>query len=523
MLKDNKNTQNKQNEYVLKLAQDRAQWQEGKDKLETIKDSLGLSSFSLDRFLDHQFVVGLVEEAKTDEQASAIIQLRDSYSELIRQQALLWPEDAVVEELNKKHAIIHIDQTHVLTEKKDALMGTVFTIESRASLKNYYEASMVIDSKGRAVSKADLWLKSPHRRQYDGIIFDPSKIGHHEKYYNIWRGFSKKAIQGDATKYWQHVRENICSNNVDYYWYVRRWLAYLFQYPDIKHTALVLCGSQGVGKNSFVEPLGALLGNHYVPLSSMDELTSRFNLHLQNAVLIHANEALWGGNKKELGLIKAMITEKYCLIEGKGKDRIKMQSSKHLIISSNEDWPIHIDRDDRRFFVLSVSEQHKEDHAYFKALQQQLAQGGYEALLYDLLHEDLMGFDPRIFPQSFAAFDIKLQSANSVDRYIYAALVDGSFELEKLKGNWLQDIIKQDLYDLYISWCSSNSESPVKNNVFGTTLKKLIPDVEDHRITMQCKRPYIYRFPSLKKARESFCKSFKVNVIDAFGEIDEIE
>jgi phage/plasmid-associated DNA primase len=134
-----------------------------------------------------------------------------------------------------------------------------------------------------------------------------------------------------------------------------------------------------------------------------------------------------------------------------------------------------------------------------------------------------MGFDPRIFPQSFAAFDIKLQSANSVDRYIYAALVDGSFELEKLKGNWLQDIIKQDLYDLYISWCSSNSESPVKNNVFGTTLKKLIPDVEDHRITMQCKRPYIYRFPSLKKARESFCKSFKVNVIDAFGEIDEIE
>lgn len=521
MSKNTINQRNTQNELVSQLESDRAKWQEEKYQLETIKDSLGFSIFSLDRFLDHQFVGGLVEEAKTDEQASAIIQLRDSCSELIRQQALLWPEDAAIQELNKKHAIIHIDQTHVLTEKRDALMGTVFTIESRASLKNYYEASMVIDSKGRAVSKADLWLKSPHRRQYDGIIFDPSKIGHHEKYYNIWRGFSKKAIQGDATKYWQHVRENICSNNVDYYWYVRRWLAYLFQYPDIKHTALVLCGSQGVGKNSFVEPLGVLLGNHYVPLSSMDELTSRFNLHLQNAVLIHANEALWGGNKKELGLIKAMITEKYCLIEGKGKDRIKMQSSKHLIISSNEDWPIHIDRDDRRFFVLSVSEQHKEDHAYFAAMMQQLEQGGYEALLYDLLHEDLTGFNPRNFPHSVTAFHIKMRSADSVHRYVYAALNDGMFDLDQLKGYWEEIIVRQNLYKLYTNWCLENGETIVRNNIFGATLKKIIPELEDCRPVIQGKRQYAYRFPSLTKARDIFCKNFKVRNNEAFAESDQ--
>ena len=140
-------------------------------------------------------------------------------------------------------------------------------------------------------------------------------------------------------------------------------MAYVFQRPDKVHTAIVICGSQGVGKNSFVEPLGILLGSHYVLLNNIFELVSNFNFHLKNAVLIHANEAFWGGNKKEIGTLKAMITEETCLIEGKGKDRIMVKNYKHVIMSSNEDWPVHLDPDDRRFYVLRVSKNHKEDQA----------------------------------------------------------------------------------------------------------------------------------------------------------------
>ena len=42
------------------------------------------------------------------------------------------------------------------------------------------------------------------------------------------------------------------------------------------------------------------------------------------------------------------------------------------MLSSNEDWPVHLDPDDRRFFVLKVSEKHKEDHMYFNAISDEL-------------------------------------------------------------------------------------------------------------------------------------------------------
>ena len=86
-----------------------------------------------------------------------------------------------------------------------------------------------------------------------------------------------------------------------------------------------------------------------------------------------------------------------------------------MILSSNEDWPVHLDRDDRRFFVLKVAERYKEDHEYFAAIQEELNAGGYEALLYDLLHEDLIGFNPRKLPScsdSFVSY-----SSSSYDYY----------------------------------------------------------------------------------------------------------
>ena len=42
--------------------------------------------------------------------------------------------------------------------------------------------------------------------------------------------------------------------------------------------------------------------------------------------------------------------------------------------------------------------------------------------MYDLLHEDLSGFDPKIMPENFAGFDMKMEGASSMDRFIYTSL-----------------------------------------------------------------------------------------------------
>lgn len=476
------------------------------DFLVSKKTELGYQGLSWNEFLAINPLTCTNVKTQSD-----IVDIQVLYNEYLDRQNMVWSEDSVVEEFNKLHAIIRVEQTYILTEKHNALGDHDFSLESRQSFKMYYEDERVMCFDGVERSKADIWLRSAQRRKYKGIVFEPTNTCG-DDYYNLWKGFAKSPVPGKCEKYWSHLKENICSDNEEAYTYLRRWLAYIFQYPNKIHTALVLCGSQGVGKNKLVDPLGVLLGSHFAPLSSMAELVSNFNYHLKNAVLIHANEALWGGNKKDLGTVKAMITEDVCLIEGKGKDRIKVKNFKHIILSSNEEWPVHLDIDDRRFFVIRVSEKHKEDHTYFAELDQELQEGGYEALLHDLLHEKLEGFNPRSIPDSPEAFSIKLRSADSSYRYLYEALCYGSFSVSKSSENefpvWQGPIPKDMVYSDYRDWCQNNTEQAVSNGQFGKTLKKLISSIKDARPGSTL-RTRCYEFPNLRQAQKDFSDAFK--------------
>jgi hypothetical protein len=500
-------------------------WQEEADRLDSAKATLNYKDAPWAEFLaiipnDN---VGTIT-------CSEIIALQDQYKIHQKNKELIWSEDNAIDELNKLHAIVHPGQTYVLTEEENASGYKDFALESKASLKDFYEDEIITCIDGVERSKADVWLKSSKRRKYRRIIFDPSFPGHINGHYNLWKGFTKIPMQGSAELYWNHTKENICSDNDESYQYVRKWLAYIFQRPKELHTGLVLCGSQGVGKNSFVEPLGVLLGLHYTPLSSLHELTSNFNNHLKNAILIHANEALWGGHKKEIGIIKAMITDRRCLIESKGKDRVEFDNVKHVILSSNEDWPLHLDPDNRRFFVFNVSDKHKEDHQYFKAIQYELDNGGYEALLYDLLHEDITDFNPRRLPSTSNAFDIQMRSADSAYRYLYEALCEGGFSIGRSDDDvshegrgttespvWQGPIPKDTVYADYVLWCQKDGEHTLSKEQFGRVIKKTIVSVKDIR-PGGGRRLRCYEFPSLRKSREEFCKAFKEKIERIFEE-----
>lgn len=497
----------------------RAAWIEKQTKLNAQKEELGYKDTSLKEFLALE-----PNEHDSHAKASQLIALQEKINDLLIEQDAIWIEETVVNELNKKHAVLHTDQFYILTEKDDIIFGGKnFVLESKASFKSQYENKLVMWLDGKPRIKAEIWLKSPLRREYKNITFDPKtdpQVLESQGLYNIWKGFVKNPKNGDASKYWKHAMENICNKDEKSYGYVRKWLASIFQHPDKVHTALVLCGSQGTGKNAFVNPLGVLLGQHYAPLGNVSELVSNFNFHLKNAVLIHANEAFWGGHKKEIGTLKTMITEETCLIEAKGKDRILVKNYKHVIMSSNEDWPVHLDPDDRRFYVLRISENHKEDVPYFEAIQDQLNNGGYEALLYDLLNEDLTQFDPRRFPGSTEAFDIKIRSADSTHIYIYEALRDGCFYIGipydnardlgvTQEGIWRVRMPKNDIFKDYVVWCKVNGYKHEPNNQFGKVLKKLIPSTTEARPSIAGIRVWSYILPSLEDARQEFCKVFK--------------
>ena len=286
-------------------------------------------------------------------------------------------------------------------------------------------------------------------------------------------------------------------------------MASVVQQPILLATALVLRGLQGTGKNKFADYFGQLFGPYYLTVTNLEHITGKFNSHLKYAYLIHANEAIWGGSKKEVGALKALITDPTIIIEGKGRDAVPVDNCRHLIVSSNEDWAVPMDLDDRRFFVLNVSSHRKEDIAYFQKLDQQMRQGGLNALLFDLINEDLSHFDPRQMPINDFGFDMKMKAATSVEKFLFEALKDGRLNiLDSTTNEEWRSCPSEHVYLFYKDWCLHEGLRFEPSSEFGKRLKRLL-SVTKSRRSIDGSREWWYELPSLEASKAAFEKFTK--------------
>jgi hypothetical protein len=87
-------------------------------------------------------------------------------------------------------------------------------------------------------------------------------------------------------------------------------------------------------------------------------------------------------------------------------------------MASNEGWVVPAGADARRYLALDVGAGHKRDFGYFKAISDQMNNGGREALLHLLLHRDLSGFNVRDVPETAALAEQKAYSRRGIDQLV---------------------------------------------------------------------------------------------------------
>jgi hypothetical protein len=379
----------------------------------------------------------------------------------------------VVHEMNDRFAVVQNgNQVKILDE------GTAGEEFRLVTVKDFEVLAAPMPPVGKD-SAAKTWLRSPARRFYSGVIFWPGKDAPGK--YNLWRGFAVAPSPGDCSLFRQLVREAICARDAVVFEYVWNYLAHLVQRPwERPEVALVLRGGQGTGKNTAVDTVGALVGKHYCQINSVDQLTGRFNAHMRNIVLLHANEATWGGNKSEAGKLKSIITDAKIPVEMKNQDLIQIDNVVRLVVSSNEAWPVPIDPDDRRFLVLDVSDVFKQDQRFFGALHKQLENGGRQALMHDLLAVDLSAYSPRAKPATQFGADMKIRSADGPTRWAFECLNTGTM----VRAGYVtpfdlagagQKVAKDLLYEDYVHWCKVSQERyPVQRAQFYRRIKELL-------------------------------------------------
>ena len=377
------------------------------------------------------------------------------------------PEAHPIDQYNQHHAVIRIDgKVMVLNEEAPENGGNRVSFSSFQDFKSFYQNDVkLLEIEGSKIKLplANIWLESDTRRQYNGMMFEPSPPPRATAY-NLFKGFETEHIEGDWGLMREHVLNNVCLGDLNHFHYLMCWTARIMQDPGGKKpgTTPVLSGGQGTGKSIFGTALTQVFAPHSAHLTMSNHLTGNFNSHLQDKVFVFADEAFFAGDKSALGRLKGLITESKITIEPKGVNAFEVSNHISLVMASNESWVVPADLTDRRFFVLNVGNGRAKDTTYFTAIQRQMENGGYEALAYDLMNWNI-DIDLRMAPLTAGLLAQKEATLGSVERYIDQCVHDG----ELLRGSrgpsgledlvdgepWPVDATRADIYRGYLLFC----------------------------------------------------------------------
>lgn len=311
--------------------------------------------------------------------------------------------------------------------------------------KVHYEKK---DGKIGVIKPEEEFFEDDIRKTFTGTQFepDPAKVDPHK--YNLFNGFPVDPVPGDWSLLRNHVRDNlIAGNGVDeagendakddeyLFNYFMTYCADVFQNPGSKKgSAVAVRGEQGVGKSKFFDWFRAGLGDYAVKVTQPRHLLGHFNAHLDAKLFIHAEEAFWAGNKDAAGVLKDRITGDTDLSEKKGFDVVQRPNKARMGFVSNSEWVIPTDdnADARRFFVVHAGTDQKQNRAYFAAIDEQMRNGGLEAMVHEFMTWDPakvgMSFDDlRSAPWTPARAEQATHSASASKATLLQIIEDGFF------------------------------------------------------------------------------------------------
>jgi hypothetical protein len=422
----------------------------------------------------------------------------------------------LVEELNQLYAVASLGPRTVIvrTRYDPTRSRQVLEYLSKQDLELLYANRRVELSPVRTISAATYWLRHPQRRTYGQVLFAPGlKL---EGDLNLWQGFATEPKPGDWSLLKHHIFETICSSNQGEFNYLMALMADSVQNLSEKPgVVLVLRGKEGTGKGAFLRWWKALFGQHGLQISHPRHLTGNFNGHLHDCLFLYVDEGFWAGDHSGAGVLKNLITEPEIVIERKGRDAFSTKNHIRLVMSSNEDWVVPAGPEARRYFVLDVADQHRNDFPYFEAIERQMKNGGLSAMLHDLLAYPLEGTNLRAVPQTKGLLEQKLLSLSPVPRFWYGRLLDAELAPGR---DWTEWVPTREIYAAYLEETKNAGDRRRSvETTFHKELKTLCPELEKKKRTVALRartssgteerweeRLWCFRFPSLEVCRQAF-------------------
>ena len=376
-------------------------------------------------------------------------------------------------------------------------------IRTKINIARSYYKKYTFEIKKEKFNPFDIWLSSIDRKNVDKIVFNPKGECEVDEF-NTWKGFNyKNTGEYDNTKikkWLNHIHNILADGDDDTYEYILNWFAQILQTPHKKNkVCLVLHSSaQGVGKSLILDMIGRIIGHHsYYSTSNLKHILGDFNGDAEGKLLVNLNETNWGGDKKMVGAFKEFITDETIVINRKGKESYTIKNYSNTIITTNEDWIVSIDGNDRRFNIRECK-----NEKYHKEYYDEIADTPLQDIANFLYNKDITNYDPRNFIKSELHEAQVIKNFNSVESF-YDNLLNKEINMNGWELDDEEEIPKSEIYDLYKENLTKN-ERQVSINAFWKEFKKVCPSVIIKKANKNKKGRMI--IPCLIKAHEDWGK-----------------
>ncbi len=413
-----------------------------------------------------------------------------------------------IQELNDRYALVRMGSKVVIAEfKRNGHIDFLITGSFRELYSNRKHGDSTLGS---------AWIMHSKRRTYEGgLVFRPDGNVPSDTL-NLWTGWDVEPdASADCSLIFSYILDVVAAGNKEHADYIFSWLADIIQNPAQKPgVALVLKGKKGVGKDTLAEIMKMIIGRqHCAHVPATERLTGRFNSAFATVILIHVEEAIWGGQRESKGVVQSLITSPEMPLERKNVDTVQVDSFCRLLFTTNESWAVPATADERRYAVFEVSSCHRNDRNYFGPLYDQIKNGGLNAFLAFLENWKMpAGIEIRDPPQTKGLMEQKLAGLRGTDRWWYEVLCEGEApfaEADFGDESWeiaTQVVRRDDLRQVYADWMHQRRyQGEIMGPAeFGEILKTLCAGVSSYRPSVDGKRPWKYRFPELEECRSAF-------------------
>lgn len=385
-----------------------------------------------------------------------------------------------------------------------------------------------VSEKGIPIPKNRLWLSNPRRRTYlGGADFMPGSEETTDVL-NLWTGWPIEPVKGECTAWLTLLRNVICGGDDVLFKWMEHWFANIVREPrDKSLTAPVIIGKEGAGKSLLLGYFGRILGSSYVVATNEEHIHGRFNNHLGSALLLHSEEALYGGDKRHASIIRSLITDESRIFEQKGIDAVQVKNYLRLVLTSNEPHAAPVRPNDRRYTVIDM-EDRVASPSLIAAVLTELRSTGPAALFYHLVHMDYDPMLPRTNMKTDSLMVMKSLNMTPLENWWLSVLESGCILPDYLswatcpeKEEWPEVVSSSALYvymtvfmrDRSVRTLPSNVAMASQMNKFvGRTLSRvqksydnpLIDDAPQMVKQMSARQLSIVNMPSLAECRKAF-------------------